>query len=139
MVFMHGPDGLASATEQGPETYVLPFMDDDQSSHADAIAAIAALGITTGCDGSGDNFCPNDLVTRGQMATFLVRAFDLPESEADHFGDDNGSVHEDSINRLAQAGVTQGCREDSYCADDERQVADPRDLVDERGTTGQQE
>ena len=117
MVFMHGPDGLASASEQGPVTYVLPFMDDDQSSHADAIAAIAALGITTGCNAQGDNFCPNDLVSRGQMATFLVRAFDLPESEADYFGDDSGSVHEDSINRLVQAGLTQGCRDDSYCAD----------------------
>lgn len=32
-------------------------------------------GITVGCGGS--NFCPTASVTRGQMAAFLVRAFDL--------------------------------------------------------------
>jgi glucose/arabinose dehydrogenase len=32
-------------------------------------------GITFGCGGS--NFCPTDLVTRGQMAAFLVRAFNF--------------------------------------------------------------
>jgi hypothetical protein len=32
-------------------------------------------GVTVGCGGS--NFCPTDPVTRGQMAAFLVRAFDL--------------------------------------------------------------
>jgi hypothetical protein len=36
---------------------------------------MAAEGITGGC-GAG-NFCPGDPVTRGQMAVFLVRAFEL--------------------------------------------------------------
>ena len=31
------------------------------------------LGVTTGC-GNGE-FCPDDLVTRGQMAAFLIRSF----------------------------------------------------------------
>ena len=118
MVFMYGPEGLASATEQGPDTYQLPFMDDDRSSHAQAIAAIAEAGITTGCDDSGQFFCPDAIVTRAQMATFLVRALDLPTAEKDYFNDDQGSIHEDAINRLAAAGVTQGCREDSYCPHD---------------------
>ena len=52
------------------------------------------------------------------MATFLVRALDLPAAETDYFNDDQGSIHEDAINRLAAAGVTQGCREDSYCPRD---------------------
>jgi hypothetical protein len=33
-------------------------------------------GITSGC--GGGNFCPEDSVTRDQMAVFLVRTFDLP-------------------------------------------------------------
>jgi len=36
---------------------------------------MAAEGITSGC--GGGKFCPNSLVTRAQMAVFLVRAFGL--------------------------------------------------------------
>lgn len=39
------------------------------------IEALAASGITAGC-GGGD-FCPNDPLTRGQMATFLAKALGL--------------------------------------------------------------
>lgn len=39
------------------------------------VEAFAAAGITGGC-GSG-NFCPNNPVTRGQMATFLSKALGL--------------------------------------------------------------
>ena len=40
-----------------------------------AIEALAASGITAGC-GNG-NFCPNQNVTRGEMAVFLARALGL--------------------------------------------------------------
>ena len=40
-----------------------------------AIEALAASGITSGC-GNG-NFCPNQNVTRGEMAAFLARALGL--------------------------------------------------------------
>jgi hypothetical protein len=39
------------------------------------IDEMAARGITLGCGGS--NYCPKEVVTRGQMAAFLVRAFNL--------------------------------------------------------------
>jgi hypothetical protein len=39
------------------------------------IEALAASGITLGCD--GHNFCPDRYVTRGQMAAFLARALGL--------------------------------------------------------------
>ena len=39
------------------------------------IDRMAALGITQGC--GGGNYCPNLPVTRGEMAAFLVRAFQL--------------------------------------------------------------
>jgi serine protease AprX len=39
------------------------------------IDRMAVLQITLGCGGA--NYCPHDPVTRGQMAAFLVRAFDL--------------------------------------------------------------
>ena len=40
------------------------------------IKQLAAEGITSGC-GAG-NYCPNNKVTRAEMAVFLVRAFSLP-------------------------------------------------------------
>jgi hypothetical protein len=40
-----------------------------------AIEWLADQGITKGCNPpTNDMFCPNDYVTRGQMAAFLVRA-----------------------------------------------------------------
>jgi hypothetical protein len=41
----------------------------------DWIEALADEGITGGC--GGGNYCPNDPVTRAQMAVFLVRTFEL--------------------------------------------------------------
>ena len=43
--------------------------------HGADIAALAAAGITKGC--GPDSFCPTEVVTREQMASFLVRALDL--------------------------------------------------------------
>ena len=97
------------------------FLDDDYSAHEPAIEAIAAAGITKGCNPPLNNlFCPGDPVTRGQMAAFLVRALDLPETTYAPFLDAEG-VFEDSINRLAAAGITKGCNppvNDRFCPDD---------------------
>jgi hypothetical protein len=59
------------------------------------------------------SYAPAADVTRGQMATFIANALRqsgevLPEPARDYFFDDNGSVHEDSTNRLAQAGIVSG-------------------------------
>jgi hypothetical protein len=61
---------------------------DDSASHYEAdIDAVAAAGITFGC--GEDRFCPNDPVTRAQMASFLVRAFDVPGVPAPAYPDVN--------------------------------------------------
>jgi glucose/arabinose dehydrogenase len=46
------------------------------SLFADWIEQLAAEGITAGC--GGGNFCPNNPNTRGQMAVFLTKTFNLP-------------------------------------------------------------
>ena len=74
-----------------------------------------AAGITSGC--GGGRFCPDGLVTRGQMATFLSRAFDLASTPTDFFGDDEASTHERAINRLAASGITSGCAPGRFCPD----------------------
>jgi parallel beta-helix repeat protein len=95
------------------------FDDDDGSPFEPSINRLAAAGITRGCNAAGRQYCPNDLVTREQMAAFLVRAYDLagPTSN-DVFTDDNGSPFEDDIEKLQASGVTKGCnppRNDRFC------------------------
>ena len=89
------------------------FWDDAGSAHQDDINRVAQAGIANGCGGGA--FCPASLVTREQMASFLARALNLPPAGADYFWDDNGSMHEDAINRLAAAGITTGCAGGQYC------------------------
>jgi hypothetical protein len=84
------------------------FWDDDGNSHEGMIEAIVAADITQGCTGDGRNYCPSVAVNRGQMASFLARALDLPAAERDYFTDDAGSVHQDGINRVAAAGIASG-------------------------------
>jgi len=74
---------------------------------------IAERGITTGC--AEERFCPNAVVTRGQMAAFLVRAFDLPATARDYFTDDERSIFEADINRLAASGIASGCGSGRFC------------------------
>lgn len=60
-----------------PQRSGIDFSDDDGSAFEDPIERIAAAGITAGCNPpSNTRFCPNEYVTRGQMAAFLARALE---------------------------------------------------------------
>ena len=50
---------------------------DPDSTHAAGIDALAAAGITAGCSTEPLRYCPDNPVTRAQMATFLTRALSL--------------------------------------------------------------
>ena len=89
------------------------FTDDAGNKHEDRINRLAEAGITVGCGGTW--FCPDGTVTREQMATFLVRAFDLPPSTHDHYTDDDDSKHEERINALAASRITHGCGPSVFC------------------------
>jgi len=98
------------------------FVDDDESIFEGDINRLAAAGITKGCDPPvNNNFCPDASITRGEMAAFLVRAFGLTDDGGrDWFVDDDESVFEGDINRLAAAGITKGCNppvNDRFCLD----------------------
>ena len=84
-----------------------PLVDARFSTFEADIEWAYAEGITTGC--SAERFCPNDFVTREQMASFLVRALGLTGTPPDAFVDDENSSHENDINRIAAAGLTTGC------------------------------
>ncbi len=89
---------------------------------ADEIVWLADEGITRGCNPpANDRFCPTDVVTRGQMAAFLSRGFELPDGGDVDFVDDDGLVFETDIERLAAAGITLGCNpptNDRFCPSD---------------------
>ncbi len=94
---------------------------DDTTGHLFEIAVdkLQTAGIAFGCD--ADSFCPDRPLTRDEMAELLVKAFGYENPEAkDFFTDDAGNPFEDSINKLAAAGITVGCNppaNDHYCPD----------------------
>ena len=103
-----------------PATSTDFFVDDNGLPFEDDINALALAGITKGCNPPTNNkFCPDNTVTRGQTAAFIVRAWDLSDSgKGDWFIDDDSSIFENDIDRLATAGITKGCNPPSntkYC------------------------
>ena len=94
----------------------LVVLDDiAESGFVEEILWLAEQGITRGCLRS--SFCPDRPVTRGQMSAFLSRAFDLPAADDDYFDDDSGSIFEDDINRLGEAGLAHECAPRRFCND----------------------
>ena len=73
------------------------------------VERLAELGITAGCRSGSDEYCPDDAVTRGQMATFLRRAFVLDAAVPQGFVDTGDSVHQADIDALFRARITAGC------------------------------
>jgi copper-binding protein NosD/S-layer family protein len=75
------------------------------------IGKLSARGVTLGC-GNG-NFCPNDFVTREQMAAFIVRAlgeFSPPTPPNQRFNDvPPSNIFYNFIDRLAALQITLGC------------------------------
>ena len=105
-----------------PEGHYVDFQDVSGSIFADQILSLAGAEITKGCNPPTNNrFCPDDYVTRGQMAAFLARALDLGPGDGVDFADDNRSSFEADIEALAAAGITTGCNPPSntrFCPND---------------------
>lgn len=74
---------------------------------------LVATGLTSGC--GSNRFCPDDAVTRGQMAAFLARALELKSAPSAGFTDTDGSIFEENIDRLYASGITRGCAADRFC------------------------
>lgn len=116
------PRPLAVATAC-PDEPAPTFRDVQRDSvHAPAIGCVASRGITEGVRGGG--YDPGGTVTRGQMASFLVRLLDdrgvqLPARPSSRpFSDTAGSVHEAAIERLNAAEIAKGGRDGRYRPND---------------------
>jgi glucose/arabinose dehydrogenase len=117
--FGESEDGEIYLTDLNGRLYWViapPFTDITNSSFLMDIIWLEESGITKGC--TPTTFCPNDDVTRGQMAAFLARALSLPTTDTDYFTDDAGSIYQNDINKLAAAGITKGCTATRFCPDD---------------------
>ena len=102
---------------QLPETPPDAFDDDNGSVHERAINQLAAVGVVKGVGERA--FGPIRLVTRGQMARFLAGAYahragaELPAG-SDAFADDDDSLFEADIDRVAAAGIAGGRAPGAY-------------------------
>lgn len=100
-----------------------PFSDvSDGGTHTPNIIAVAEAGITFGCNSEGTAFCPDEIISREQMASFLARAFGLTPVGENPFGDvANSGAHTPNIIAVAEAGITFGCNSEGteYCPNDD--------------------
>ncbi|MEX0699416.1 MAG: S8 family serine peptidase [Acidimicrobiia bacterium] len=118
--FADRPSSLTSFVEKGRinagTTMTMRFIDTSGSLFVNAIDWLAQESITEGCNPPFNHmYCPEGRVTRGEMAVFLSRAFELPATATDYFTDDKGLFYEGAANRLAEAGLTVGCGPSQYC------------------------
>lgn len=100
-----------------PESPPDAFWDDNGNLHETAINQLQAVGVVGGT--GGGRFSPDALVSRGQMATFLVNSYQAVArfelvSSGNRFTDDDGSTHEARINKAVTAGFTAGVSPTSY-------------------------
>jgi hypothetical protein len=86
----------------------------------DAVNLLSVHNITAGC-GGGD-YCPNTIVTRDQMAIFIVRMIFNgdnfpPASSVPYFNDvtPQSSYAFPWIQKLYELGITGGCGDGDYC------------------------
>ena len=112
---MYGPDEAVTRGQMAafirralnlPASAVDAFTDDNGSTFEADINAIAAFGITKGK--TATTFGPNDMVTRGQMAAFITRAFNLTNGVSTPFTDISGNAFAAEIAAIYGAGITKG-------------------------------
>ena len=102
---------LVRALDSTPYPLLDQFIDDDDLFYEASANSLFKARVTKGCNPPTSNlYCGERNVTRGEMAAFLARAFDLaPYHGPDRFVDDDNSIFENAIEKLAHAGITVGC------------------------------
>jgi hypothetical protein len=126
LAWVDRPSGVAGRVESGRlnagTLLTKRFIDTVGHTFEAETLWAAEAGVTSGCNPpENTQFCPDDAVTREQMAAFLVRYLHLPAVPRDYFRDDGSSTFEAEINRLAAAGITRGCnppQNDRFCPRD---------------------
>lgn len=112
---------VASIEGKDPFAYTTtPYFSDVPVTHPffKFIQKLRDLGVTSGC--SANRFCPDDPVTRGQMAVFIIAArygavpYSYPSTP--YFTDvPPASPFFGFVQKMAQVGITAGCGPGVYC------------------------
>jgi hypothetical protein len=117
-------NGITVATPSGlsgtlPFGWITHFTDSEASIYVNFIIRLVANGLTAGC-GFG-LYCPDDPVTRAQMAVFLLIGKEglcylpVPETGTAFTDVPIGSFAARWIEELVRRGVTAGCGGGNYC------------------------
>ena len=119
-VTVTNPSLLSGTLSKG---WFADFLDVPQDNlfHGD-VEKIFRNGITAGC-GDGTNYCVNAVVTRAQMAVFLLKAKHgstyVPPTCTGMFADTScPGPFTDWVEQLANEGITAGCGGGNYCPGD---------------------
>ncbi len=103
--------------------------DPNYSQFFKYIQKLKDLGITSGC--TATTYCPNETVSRGQMAVFIIRArygagFPFNYTQTPYFTDvssdptdPNYSQFFEYIQKMKDVGITSGCTATTYCPNDD--------------------
>jgi rubredoxin len=123
-VTSNNPSGPVDARLDGMGTLEPVFADSPETQWAeDYINALYYAGITTGCSMTPPLlYCPDDPVTREQMAAFIIRALE-GEPAANYCGVTPpftdvpvSNIYCKYIKRLLELGITIGCGDGTtYC------------------------
>ncbi len=106
----------------GNPDYNWPAYKDVYSFHwaYDSVQALTAAGISSGCD--ADHFCPDQPVTRAEIAALLEKSIHgsdyVPDPATGVFTDvPTGYWAADWIEALSNDGIADGCSDTEYCPD----------------------
>jgi hypothetical protein len=104
-----------------PVDFTVRFLDvPDSNIFETRIYAAAGAGVMPGCDPAAFLFCPGALVTRADMAGFILRAVHganfVPTPYAGAFADvQAGDYNADYIQSFWDEGYTAGCGGGNFC------------------------
>jgi Tol biopolymer transport system component len=118
--------GKANGSFDSGEAYIVtkPTFADVPFDYwaGDFIGRLYAAGVTGGCATNPLKYCPEDAVTRGQMAVFLERGIHSSSYNPPLVGGSTGFNDVSTsywaaawIKQLAAEGITGGCGNGNYC------------------------
>lgn len=118
--------GKMGADYLPPNASESSFVDVSSGSFAvDWIEALHSDGITTGCQQDPPRYCPDEPVTRAEMAVFLLRTmygghYSPPEIRGSTGFNDVLTTDFAAawITQLVAEGITSGCGKGNYCPND---------------------
>jgi hypothetical protein len=109
-----GPPVLAQDSSPGGGS---GFVDIEGNPHEEDIGYIVKRGVTVGCDLEGPRYCPDQPVTRAQIAAFLARALRLETtgSYLNVFSDvEQGAWYTPFVEAMGANGLTDTAVSGSY-------------------------